>query len=393
MARMKAGKRASGEGSLFQRQSDGRWVAALTLDDGTSRRYYGWTQAEALDKLDAAKTAKRSGRLRTTKSQALSTYLDGWLESKRHAVRVSTHVNYRKGIDWLCPYLGRRRLEKLTPAHIQQAYTDMMDRGLSPRSVQLSHAILRAALRRATRQGLIAFNPTDDVDAPRRGRYELQVLTAEQANRLFVSSAETVHDETGAERMADPLHALWVTLASTGLRIGEALGLKWDDLNLDDRTLTVRRAIQRQPGKRLVFVEPKTAAARRSVKLTVTATEALRAHRTRQLAHRLELGGLWQDHGMVFAADFGTPLDPSNANHRFHKALERASLPNVRLHDLRHTAATLMLTAGIHPKVVQETLGHSNITLTLGTYSHVLPSLQSEAADKLDEAFNRAKMA
>jgi integrase len=195
--------------------------------------------------------------------------------------------------------------------------------------------------------------------------------------------------EGGPSEPIDPLHALWVTLASTGLRIGEALGLTWDDINLDVRTLAVRRAIQRQPGRRLVFVEPKTAAARRKVKLTVTATEALRAHRTLQLAHRLELGGLWQVHKMVFAADFGTPLDPSNANHRFHRALERVGLPRVRVHDLRHTAATLMLTARIHPKVVQ----HSNITLTLDTYSHVLPSLQSEAADKLDEAFNRTKTA
>jgi integrase len=396
MARTKAGKAANGEGSIFQRKSDGRWVGRITLDDGSRKAFYAWKQSEVRDKLDTARAAKRTGRLRTTKGQALGTYLDGWLESKRHSVRVSTHENYRKGIEWLRPYLGRVRLDKLTAAHVQQAYTDMLNRKpspLSPRSVQLSHAILRAALHRATRQGLIPFNPTDDVDAPSRGRYEPNVLTAEQAQRLFASSAEMVTDEDGSSKPVDPLHALWVTMTSTGLRIGEALGLKWDDVNLEDRTLAVRRAIQRQPKKGLVFVEPKTAKARRRVKLTVTATEALRRHRTRQLSHRLQLGGLWEDRNMVFASEFGTPLDPMNAYHRFQKALVRAGLDHIRLHDLRHTAATLMLIADVHPKVVQETLGHSNITLTLATYSHVLPSIQSESADKLDEAFNRAKSA
>jgi integrase len=344
-------------------------------------------------KLEAAKAVKRAGRLRTTRSQVFATYLESWLESKRYSIRPSTYANYRKGISWLPADLQKRPLDKLTPAHIQTAYADMLNGGLSPRSVQLSHGIVRAALRRATHQALIPFNPTDDVDAPRRGRYELRVLTAEEAQRLFETSGAVLSREDGSTDIAEPLHALWVTLTSTGLRIGEALGLKWNDLNLDDRTLTVRRAIQRQPGKGLVFVDPKTAAARRNLKLTATATEALRGHRTRQVANRLHLGGLWQDHNMVFASDFGTPLDPSNANHRFHEALDRAGLPRVRLHDLRHTAATLMLTAGIHPKVVQETLGHSNITQTLSTYSHVLPLLQSEAADRLEEAFNQARLA
>jgi integrase len=378
MARTKAGKAASGEGSIFQRKSDGRWVGKITLDDGSRKAFYAWTQAEARERLDAARTAKRAGRLRAAKSQVVGDYLDAWLETKRHSIRPSTYVNYQTASKWLSPHVGKRRLDKLAPAHVQQAYGDMLDRGLSKRSVQICHVVLRMALKRAVKLGLAAYNPTDDVDAPRPSRRAHTVLTLEQARILFES--------TGGD-------ALWVTMLTCGLRIGEALALRWEDVNLDERTLRVQRAIQRQTGKGLVLIEPKTAAGRRTVILTALATDALRTHRTRQLKHRLSLGGLWEDHGLIFCTDFGKPLDPMNAYHRFHKALDKASLPRIRQHDLRHTAATLMLSEGIHPKVVQEMLGHSNINLTLATYSHVLPTMQRDAADRMDDAFNRAKIA
>jgi integrase len=237
------------------------------------------------------------------------------------------------------------------------------------------------ALKRAVKLGLATSNPTDDVDAPRPGKRTHTVLTLDQAHILFDSTD------------GDTLHDLWVVLVTTGLRIGESLALKWDDVNLQERTIHVQRALQRQTGRGLVFIEPKTAAGRRTVVLTALATDALRARRIRQLEQRLEHGVVREDHDLVFCTDFGKPLDPMNTYHRFHRALKSAGLPIIRQHDLRHTAATLMLSEGIHPKVVQEMLGHSNITLTLATYSHVLPTLQREAADKLDDAFNRPKIA
>jgi integrase len=352
----------------------------MTLEDGKRRVVYGKDKQDALDKLDALRAAQRAGRLTPAKTQTVAEYLDGWLEARRHSIRVATHLNYRTGIKWLNPHIGSIRLNKLAPATIQQAYADMLGRGLSGRSVQISHSLLRTALRQAVRLGLINRDPTDAVTCPRRGRHEMSVLTADQAYRLFESTA------------SDPLHALWVTLASTGLRIGEALGLKWDDIDLEERTLSVRRAIQRQPGKGLVFVEPKTLAGRRTVNLTSTAAEALRAHRTRQIKHRLAIGSMWQDQGIIFASEIGAPLDASNAYHRFQKALIAAGLPRMRLHDLRHTAATLMLSEGIHPRIAQEMLGHSNITQTMA-YSHVLPTMQKEAAEKLERAFKRARTA
>jgi integrase len=180
-------------------------------------------------------------------------------------------------------------------------------------------------------------------------------------------------------------------MATTGLRIGEALGLGWDDVNTEARTLRVRRAIQRQTGKGLVFIEPKSAQSRRTIDLTQTAIEALHKHRTSQLESRLQLGVRWRNHDMVFCSQVGTPLDPMNTYHRFQKALQESGLPRMRQHDLRHTAATLMLSEGIHPRIVQEMMGHSSITLTLATYSHVMPTLQREAAEKLEAAFARER--
>jgi len=180
-------------------------------------------------------------------------------------------------------------------------------------------------------------------------------------------------------------------LASTGMRIGEALGLTWEDVDLDERTLRVRRAIQRQKGKGLVMIEPKTAKGRRTVALTPTATRALRVHRSRQLEHRLRIGNMWEEHNLIFPSEVGRPLDPNNVYHRFQRTLLSIGLPKMRLHDLRHTAATLMMAEGIPPRVVQEMLGHANIRITLDTYSHVMPTMQHEAAEKMEEAFDRAR--
>ena len=243
--------------------------------------------------------------------------------------------------------------------------------------------MLRQALRRAVKLGLAQTNVTDDVDAPRPEKRQATVLTLEQTQTLFASTQD------------DPRHVLYVTLITTGLRIGEALGLSWGDVDLGSAVPTVRitRSLQRQTGKGLVFIQPKTDAGRRTIVLTQLAVEALRRHRTRQIEHRLQLADLWEDHELVFCTDFGKPLDPMNTYHAFHKALKNAGLPTIRQHDMRHTAATLMLAEGVHVKVVSEMLGHSNINLTQSTYQHVLPTMQREAADRLDAAFKRAKSA
>ena len=245
--------------------------------------------------------------------------------------------------------------------------------GRSPRTVQYTHTVLRRALGRALKWGLVARNVATLVDRPRSVRQEMQSLSPEQA-RVFLQAAE-----------GDRLEALYSVAIAVGLRQGEALGLRWDDVDLDAGKLRVRVALQRVNGK-LQLVGPKTAKSRRTIALPQTAVIALRKHRTRQLEERLRAGEHWQEMGLVFPSTIGTPHDARNVVRAFQKLLEQAGLPHMRFHDLRHTCASLLLAQGVHPRVVMEILGHSQISLTMDTYSHVIPSLQREAAQQMDAA-------
>jgi integrase len=200
----------------------------------------------------------------------------------------------------------------------------------------------------------------------------MRVLTAEQADVLMTYTQEHT------------AHALYVLALSTGMRIGELLGLRWEDIDFDGERLFVRRALQRQNANGIVFIEPKTSRLRRSIKLGKRTVAALREHKRNQLTRRIALANLWQDQDLVFSNETGGPVDPSWQRSLFKRALSEAELPPIRFHDLRHTAATLLLSRGVHPKVVSEMLGHSTITLTLDTYSHLVPVLHDQAAELMD---------
>ena len=191
---------------------------------------------------------------------------------------------------------------------------------------------------------------------------------------------------------ADPtdLAALWRVALICGLRRGELLGLRWDDLDLDRGTLAVRRTLSRGTGGTWVLGEPKTATGRRSIALPASCVAAQRKHRAAQNAERLRLGPLWQDQGYIFTGATGQPLHVNSLTTRYAQLIKAAGVPRIRFHDLRHTCATLLLAQGIHPKVVQERLGHANISMTLDRYSHVIPGMQQAAADALDAALAAA---
>jgi integrase len=232
--------------------------------------------------------------------------------------------------------------------------------------------VLRRALGQAVRWGVLARNVAALVDPPKQTHHELSPLAPEECRLLL--------DHIRGE----PLEALYVLALSTGLRQGELLGLKWVDVELESARLTVRRALGRTVDG-IGFVEPKTPGSRRSIGLPNIAASALKEHRRRQLEQRLLVGASWRDLDLVFCSQIGTPLDGSNLTHRFQRILAAAGLPRRRFHDLRHSAATLLLVQGVSPRVVQELLGHSSVTLTLGTYSHVVPALKREAADRMDD--------
>jgi integrase len=316
-------------------------------------------------------------------------YLTRWLNDYvRTNVSPSTVLPYSTCVHrHLTPALGAIPLTKLRPQHIQQYYSqalrdgrsDGRGGGLSPTTVLYHHRVLREALQHAVRWQLLARNPADAVDPPRAERREIGTLNAEEVRRLLLAAEETPHG------------ALVHLAAMTGMRRGELLGLRWRDVDLDGATLHVRQTLKRLPGNRLGYGPPKTHRSSRPVALSPETVRSLRAHRSRQAEDRLKLGPAYQDDDLVFATAVGTPIDPSNLHRAWKQIVGRAGLAGVRFHDLRHAHATIMLTEGVHPKIVSERLGHATIGITLDTYSHVLPGLQAEAAAVLDRVFGSGR--
>jgi integrase len=376
-------RRGQGEGTISQRR-DGRWWARLDLGwaDGKRKRqaYYGRTYKEALDQLKKAQTDRELGVLATGRRQTVALFLTRWLEdSAKHTLRQRTLVRYEQLIRiHALPFIGNIQLAKLTPQHLAQLYASRLEASQSARSVEFLHAVLHRALKQALKWGLIARNPADAVDAPKPERKDIRPLDLEQANALLRAA------------QGDPLEAFYVLAVTTGMRLGELLALRWADLDLDTARLQVRHTLQRTPGA-WSLAEPKTERSRRSIKLSAAAVAALREHRKRQVEVRLAAAA-WHDHNFVFCQDKGEPLDGRNLYRTsLYPLLRRAGLGRMRFHDLRHTAATLLLAQGVHPKKVQDLLGHSTIALTLDTYSHVLPNLQDEIAERMDGLFQRPR--
>jgi integrase len=372
-------RRSQGEGSVFKRK-DGRWVGRLDVgyEGGKRKRreYYGRTEAEALRRLAEARRASEDGLPLPDERKRLDQFLVGWLgDVARHSVRPSTYKRYRELVELhVLSEIGRLPLRKLTPAALQSLYARKLDAGLSPTTVGHIHRVLHRALGDALRWGLVVRNPCAAVRPPRVPVNEMRALSVGDAQRLLASLE------------GEPLQALYVLAITAGLRQGELLGLKWSDIDLGRGRLQVQRTVRRIDGE-LVESEPKSRKSRRTVILTARATAALRAHRARQVEERVRAVA-WFDLDLVFPNNIGTHMDDGNLRRRsFQPLIERAEVPRVRFHDLRHTAATLLMIQGVHPRVVQEMLGHSSVNVTLDTYSHVSEDLQRDAAAKMDALF------
>jgi integrase len=377
---MTMGRRGNGEGSISRRK-DGRWEAKYTAHtaDGPKRRaLYGKTRKEAADKLAKVLADSASGYTFDTENMTVGQYLDRWLkDTDRGSVRTSTYERHEQ-IDrrHLKPALGRVKLSKLTPAHVQGLYSDKLDSGLSPATVQKIHAVLHKALVQALRWNMIPRNATDAVKAPRPAPEEMHPLSPVEARKLI----EAVR--------GDKLEALYVLAVHTGMRQGELLALKWEDIDLIEEVIRIRHTLVRSGG-RISIGEPKTKGSRRTVHLTDAAAEALKTHLEQQLEDIERLGDLYRDHGLVFTSQVGTLINPSNLRRRsFAPLLERAGLPQIRFHDLRHTCATLLLSRNVHPKYVQELLGHATVAITLDTYSHVIPGMGNHTARAMEDLFS-----
>jgi integrase len=378
-------KRGNGEGSIYPvRDKDGKvkgYRAAYVVytADGMKRRYLsGKKREDVRDKLAKALANRADGLVFDDENLTVGEYLDRWLsDSVRDTVRESTYSRDKYlATNHVKPTLGRLKLKNLNALHLQGLYRDHLDSGLSGSTVQKIHHVLHKALAQAVRWNFITCNPADDVKAPTPTPKQMHPLSASEARRLLEAARE------------DRLEALYVLAIHTGMRRGELLGLKWADIDLENATVRVRRTLTRTDnGRRLALGEPKTKKSRRTVRLTQRAVEALRSHRARQVKEKLRVGSLYRDQGLVFAGEGGGFINPSNLRQRiFAPLLKQADLPQITFHDLRHTCASLLFQRNVHPKFVQELLGHASVAITLDTYSHMLPGMGGEAAHAIDEA-------
>ncbi len=395
-------RRGRGEGSVFQRK-DGTWCAVLNVGyDGNGKRRRRWvyrvTKAEVLETLAKLRADNVAGILGEPTRLTLCDYLRSWLDdAARPAIRESTYASYATLIRvHIVPRIGGA-LSKLTPVHVQHLLADMEKAGASARRRQMVYRVLSQALRRAVQLGLAPRNVCQAVTCPRPPKKTVESLTPEQTDKLLQAAR------------GDRLEALYALAATTGMREGELFGLQPDDLDLKNARIFIRQQLC-ELGGRLWLAPPKTDKARREIRLPEIAVRALRDHRRRMLAE-----GHWRALGYVFCDTQGGPLRKSNFLRReYHPLLERAGIfkvepvldrktgqpvidpdtgqPRTRkvfptFHITRHTAATLLLKQGVHPRVVQELLGHSSIAITMDTYSHVLPSMGAEAAARMDALF------
>jgi len=301
-----------------------------------------------------------------------------WLPAVKATIGPSTYNSYVQHVEChIAPHIGSVKLAKLTGSQVNALYANLAasgrkdgKSGLSAMTIHHVHACLHKACKDAVRWGHISRNPLDAADPPRKkgdGTREMQTWTKEQLKAFL----ESVRD--------DRLSPLWHLIAMTGMRRGEAIGLRWQDVDLENARLSVRRALI--PINRDVVVsEPKTAKGRRVIALDPGTVEVLKAQAARQLDEQKQWDDGLVDSGLVFTVACGAALDPESVSRYFRQAVKQSLLPRIRLHDLRHTHATLALQAGIHPKVVSERLGHATVSITLDTYSHAIPAMQEEAA-------------
>ncbi len=307
----------------------------------------------------------------------VSEYLDKWLSAAaKPRLSERTYADYE---DLLTRYvrskLGHKKLSDLRPLEVQELYTEMQERGLSARTVRYTHAVISSAFKQAVKWGMLARNPAAFVDLPRQARKEMQALSPLDAARFLEAAAE------------DRYGVLFHFALVTGMRPEEYLGLQWKDVDFEKSVVTVQRTlVWRRKGGGWYFGEPKTSKSRRSIPIPNSLVQSLKEHKRHQAEEVLKAGPDYQRLDLVFATAEGGPLMVQNLFRRhFKPILKRAGLPqSIRLYDLRHSCATLLLAADENPKVVSERLGHATVTLTLDTYTHVLPSMQKAASDKLE---------
>jgi integrase len=379
----------SGRRGSVRQEPNGTWgfvvdIGAAGERRQTRRRGFA-TRKAAQAELTRILTSLEQRTYVAPKRQTVAVFLaETWLPAIEHTIKPATFESYRRNVRLHVAGrpVGRRQLQDLTPSDLNALYGQLLagdneHRKLSARSVAYIATILHRAFRDAVRWQAIVRNPAEAADPPRPStRTEMRTWSGAELGRFLAHVA------------ADRLAGAWWLLATTGMRRGEVLGLRWPDVDLDAGSLRIARTlittdVQRKGEPGMAWGTPKTAKGRRFVALDPATVAVLRQHRARQLAERLATGEAYDDGDLVVCLADGKPIHPKTMSYYFERETKRAELPTIRLHDLRHTHATLALRAGVHPRVVQERLGHANVSITLDTYSHVDLDMQAAAAARV----------
>lgn len=369
-------RRSPGEGWTVTRRKDGRYSTGFTDPSGKRRHIYARTAREARQKRDQAIREAQQGVIAPPLRQTVGTFCTHWLNDViAQTLAPRTVERYRGIVDrHIIPELGRIPLTRLSAQHIQRLYADKNET-LAPASVRYIHAVLRGALQQAVQWHLLPLNPAQNVKPPRKSRNEVKPLGAVQARSLLEAAK------------GDPLEALYVSALHTGMRLGELLALDWTCIDWGRGTIEVRATLHRVGPKQYEPRPPKTARSRRTIALNGVASEALRQHRIREAERMMRLGRGMEDADLIFRDKWGEPIYWARITERhLHPLCDRAGLSRIRFHDLRHTAASMMLSSGVPVHIVSQILGHASATTTLGTYAHLMPGDQESAMRTLEKA-------
>ncbi|MDD4834009.1 MAG: site-specific integrase [Lutispora sp.] len=390
-------KNLNGQPSIYQR-TDGRWSTTISIgiDEKSNKpirkTIYGKTKNDVLYKLDEIKKTLEESNKSDFSNVTLSQWLDIWLyDYIKPSIRPTTFSSYESiSRIHIKPHIGHLLLKDLKAEHIQRLFNEKANNGrydglggLSTRTIKYIHFLIKSALSQAIKMGFLDKNVAEATVLPRMVKKDIRVLTLIEQSKFLSTVA------------GDRLSAAFILDLSTGLRQGELLALKWGDINFEENYIRVRRTIIRtnifnkdkESTSQLIFQDPKTKAGKRFVPYPDNISNVLSEHKHRQISEKIKAGSLYEDNDFVFCTELGKPIEPRNFTRKFYKLAKKAGLQDINLHALRHTYATRLLEMNEHPKVVQELLGHSSITVTLDIYSHVMPEIKKSAANKLNKLF------
>jgi integrase len=369
-----AKKRGNNEGSIYKRKN-GTWRALVTIQ-GKRITHSAKSKREGQEWIRKMLDEIENGLLFESTEITLDTFMQDWLISIEPSLRFNTFTQYQQVTNQhILPNLGKMRLRDVKPEHIQRLYNFLIRNGSSHRTVQLVHSIIHRALVTAVKLGLISRNPDDATTPPKPKKKEMRFFDEDQIHKLLIT-AESSHDR---------FIALYHLAISTGMRQGELLGLKWIDIDWEARSLQVQRQVTRKKGGGLTFSQPKTKSGIRRIDLGKRTISILQKHQKNQFEESLQVGEKWQDQDLVFPSSIGTIMNRNNLRRKYISLLRKANLPELRFHDLRHTAASLMLNNNVPVIIVSRRLGHAQPSITLDVYGHLIPTKQKEVASLMDE--------